>query len=141
MPASESGVFGVSAAGVGLLLPRGLALEYLPFATVFPLPRAAARVRGLVQVRGQPMVVLDPGAAGPSRRQSLLVIGEAPDAAALLVDSPPEPVAVGAEVPGAERPDVPFADALEAACADDRRPGAVWWRVDVRRLFETLSRQ
>lgn len=140
--ASEPGTFGVRVAGVGLLLPQSLSLEYLPSAPVFPLPRAGPRVRGLVQVRGQPLVVLDPGPVGGSgggRRLPLLVIGEAPDGAAVVVDAPPEAVVPGASLPGKERPDVPFAGALEEACADSVRAGAVWWRVDARRLFETLS--
>jgi hypothetical protein len=140
--AGEPGTYGVRVAGVGLLLPQSLSLEYLPSAPVYPLPRVRARVRGLVQVRGQPLVVLDPGPAGGSgaaRRLPLLVIGEAPDGAAVVVDAPPEAVVPGASLPGAERPEVPFADALGEACADSGRAGAVWWRFDPRRLFETLS--
>lgn len=135
--------FGVRIAGVSLLLPEG-PLEHVSDATVHPLPGAGRRVAGITQLRGQPIVVLDPRDAGSietpeDSRVALLVIGAPPEAGALLVDGPPRSVRVGE--PGREvpLPDAPFAAALDSAFADADDPSSHWWSFDAPRLFARLA--
>ncbi len=135
--------FGVRVAGVSLLLPQ-TALEHVQAASVFPLPGAAQGVLGLAQVRGQPVVVLDPAVAdgqgrSPTPRQALLVIGAPPEAAALAVDAPPQPVRLGAQQAAAIPPAAGFAGVLDQAFADAEEPGVLWWSFEPRRLFEALA--
>src|SRR5690606_1997128 len=52
--------FGARLGGIGVALPAGTALEFVADAAIYPLPLAPARVAGLMQLRGQPLVVLDP---------------------------------------------------------------------------------
>lgn len=139
----SSGRFGVLVAGVPLLLPA-VALEHVAAATVFPLPGAREHVLGLAQLRGHPVVVLDAGPAGaqrraPGHRSSLLVIGTPPEAGALVVDGAPRPVRIAGSCPGADRPQAPFADALDEALRDADDGSKLWWRFDPRRLFELLA--
>lgn len=140
--------FGARLGGVGVALPLGTALEFVADAAIYPLPLAPARIAGLMQLRGQPLVVLDPAtepvAATAMRRRDVLVVGKPPQAAALLVDGPPQALVDGSWQPGRERlPDCPFAPALDVV---DREPGPragageVWYEADPERLFEALAR-
>jgi chemotaxis signal transduction protein len=140
---APDGRFGVLVAGVPLLLPA-VALEHVAAATVFPLPGAGEHVLGLAQLRGHPVVVLDAGPAeaqrrAPGHRPSLLVIGTPPEAGALVVDGAPRPVRVGGDCPEADRPQSPFADALDGAVRDADDGTTLWWGFDPRRLFELLA--
>ncbi len=75
-------------------MPAGTPLEFIVGAAVYPLPLAPARVAGLMQLRGQPLVVLDaspaPAVGNALCRRDVLVVGKPPQAAALLVDGPPQ---------------------------------------------------
>lgn len=147
-PAAAKRFFGVRVAGVGLLLPQGEPLEFIAAAPVYPLPLAGPRVAGLVQLRGHPVVVLNAGAAaataaGPIARRAVLVIGSAPDAAGLCVDTPPEPLEPlepGAVAEGVATPACAFLGALgEPVTATAGSGDGIWWRFDARRLFELLA--
>lgn len=136
--------FGIRIGPIGLLLPAGLPVAYLTDVATHPLPGAGPRVLGLMQVQGHPVVVLDPNdpplSAVPSiRRMSVLVLGTAPEAGALRVLQPPEPIAIGASVPMPDRPACAFADALIDAHADAGRPDGWWWRFAPALLFARLS--
>lgn len=125
-----------------LLLPGGVALEYLASVPVYPLPRAGARVVGLMQLRGHPIVVLDgatqPVASGAAVcRMPVLVVGAAPEGAALVVDDAPRPVNATRIVADAARPDCPFGAALGDAVGDDG--GRLWWTFDAKRMFAVLA--
>ena len=144
MQASGSRGFGVLAAGVPLLLPQGEPLEYLADAVVHWLPGAGERVAGLLQLRGVPIVVLDPAAAparaAPARRRlGVLVIGHAPEGAALVVDGPPAPLETFPARAASQRPDCAFAAALGEPVAEAADPGRLWWGFDARRLFAALA--
>lgn len=135
--------FGLRIAGVPLLLPEE-PLEHVASAVVHPLPGAGRRVVGLAQLRGHPVVVVDPGDAAPSARPAelraaLLVIGVPPDAGALLVQAPPQPVRIGEPRPDAPPPEAPFAAALDGAFADADDPAGVWWHFEARRLLALLA--
>lgn len=111
--------FGARLAGADVAFAAGTPLEFVADAAIYPLPLAPAHVAGLMQLRGQPLVVLDPAkdpvAVRAITRRDVLVVGQPPQAAALLVDGPPQ--ALGDD------------DASEAR--DE---------IDPERLFETLAR-
>lgn len=156
--------FGVRLAGLPVRLPAGTPLEYVAQASLYPLPLASKRVAGLMQLRGQPLVVLDASANEATAAVALaphdvLVVGTLPNAAALLVDGAPQPVAADADALGlplarvGTLADCPFFDAIvshrvAAANADgagdagDAGEGAggvtEWYDVDPSRLFAAL---
>ena len=140
--------FGARLGGVGVALPAGTALEFVADAAIYPLPLAPARVAGLMQLRGQPLVVLDPStepaAATAMRRRDVLVVGKPPQAAALLVDGPPQALVEAGWQPAGERaPDCPFASALHVVGREPGQrggPGEIWYEADPERLFEALAR-
>ena len=151
--------FGARLAGVAVAMPAGTPLEFIVGAAIFPLPLAPARVAGLMQLRGQPLVVLDASAvpAGGSVlcRRDVLVVGLPAQAAALLVDGPPQPLPEGSwRLADGPLPDCVFAQALRAgqtaaptagpATGRDRSgdpcAAASWYEIDPGRLFEALAR-
>jgi len=151
------GRFGARLAGVAVAMPAGTPMEFVAGAAIYPLPLAPGRVAGLMQLRGQPLVVFDPAsvprADGVIRRHDVLVVGQPPQAAALLVDAPPEPLPEGRwRVTRGVPADCAFAAALQAAPVDERSsgPGAGreqpadaagegWHEVDPARLFVALA--
>ena len=85
----------------GLLIPPGVPSEFVHGAVLYPVPRAPVRLRGLIQLRGQAVMVIDsapqPDTAPPVIGQhDLLVLGGADQAVALIVQQPPSPM-VGLE--------------------------------------------
>ncbi|MGD9943819.1 MAG: chemotaxis protein CheW [Burkholderiaceae bacterium] len=145
--AADLSRFGTELAGVPVLMPAGIALEFVPAAGVHPLPLAPRRVRGLMQLRGQPLLVIDPadpaapgqGPATTTAGVSVLVVGTPPEAAALVVPAAPRAVRITAPVP-ARAPRCGFADALGTAHADAARAGGFWFDVDPEQLFAALMR-
>lgn len=142
--------FGVLLAGIPVLLPAGTALEFVAQASLFPLPLAPERVAGLMQLRGQPLLVLDASTPRADRRtgasHDVLIVGTIPQAAALLVDGPPQRVEVTeqreelADRPRGALAGCPFADALTAHRIDRADSHAGWYEADPERLFDALMR-
>lgn len=121
--------FGVRLGGVAVAMPAGTPLEFVADAAIYPLPLAPARVAGLMQLRGQPLVVLDastPQAARGLRRHDVLVIGQPPRAAAVLVDEAPQPLLHEGRRSGCPpAPPCAFAGALGAGEAVVQQAGDV----------------
>jgi len=143
--------FGVRLAGLPVRMPAGTPLEFVPQATLHPLPLAPARVAGLMQLRGQPLVVLDASpidgasaAGAPLAAHDMLVVGTLPNAAALLVDGAPQivpddPAALGLPIERAGvLADCPFFDAIVSHRIVEGGDGAQWYEVDPSRLFAAL---
>lgn len=142
--------FGVRLAGLPVRLPAGTPLEFVPRTALHPLPLAPRRVAGLMQLRGQPVVVLDassheagsvaPAALAP---RDVLVVGMLPNAAGLLVEgvpqsTPPETLALGLPLERAGvLADCPFFDAIVSHRVAES-DGAEWYEVDPARLFAAL---
>ncbi len=153
--------FGVRLAGLPVRLPAGTPLEFVAQASLHPLPLAPQRVAGLMQLRGQPLVVLDAGAsraAAARAPRDVLVVGTLPNAAGFLVDGAPQPVPHGAAAlglpltKGDALADCPFFDAIVAHRIDPGGPaeggasgedghageGGEWYDVDPARLIAAL---
>lgn len=140
--------FAARLGGVSVALPAGTPLEFVADAALCPLPLAPACVAGLMQLRGQPLVVLDasarPAGAAAIDRRDVLVVGRPPQAAGLLVDGPPRPLVDGQWHPARDaRSDCAFASALDVAGGEPGAPraaGEALYEVDPERLFEALVR-
>ncbi|HPU53493.1 MAG TPA: hypothetical protein PK359_18175 [Burkholderiaceae bacterium] len=136
--------FGALVDGVRLVLPAGVPVIYLTEAAVHPLAGAPARVVGLMQIQGHPVVVLDAsrvvaGGAPALRRHAVLVLGAPGDSGALRVDEAPAPIALGEPRPEAVLPACAFASALHDPVGDAAEPARVWWHFEPARLFEALA--
>ena len=141
--------FGVRLAGLPVRMPAGTPLEFVAQAVLHPLPLAPKRVTGLMQLRGQPVVVLDASADGPAASSTLaphdvLVVGTLPNAAALLVDGAPRTLPADATALGLPLAragvlaDCPFFDAIVSHRVGEGAEGGEWYEVDPSRLFAAL---
>ncbi len=181
--------FAIGLAGWTVCLPAAAALEYVARTPLYPVPLAPDAMVGLMQLRGQPVAVFDakrrpastgstatstgaihahlPAGPAATRRAMIshgdvLVIGALPQAAALLIDTPPWPVPA-ARLPGQPLPPdgappaCPFRAAIVSRCI--LHPGGTqgeagrptgdphdmsgvtddWYEVDPDRLFRILS--
>ncbi|HEY5632990.1 MAG TPA: hypothetical protein VIT02_04445 [Burkholderiaceae bacterium] len=136
--------YGFTLGRVDLLLDPADDAQYVADATVYPLLLAPPRVLGLIQVRGQPVPVLDADpqpqrlAQRPDRVQ-VLVVGGGFDAGALRVEHPPRAVelAPGDATQAPPHPECAFAGALRAPARDS--DGRWWWRFDAPQLFRALA--
>lgn len=130
---------------VCVLIPRATQSQYLPGVTVFPVPRATPRLRGLVHWRGQGVVAIDvvdqPSAQLPVIGCcDLLLIGHDDNAIALLQGAPPQVVRL-ADVRSkiADAPTKPLcwlSDALLEPRMDENRQ--VWWELDMAEIAQRM---
>lgn len=155
---TSPGRFGVRLAGLPVVFPAGEMLEYLPEVTLWRMPLAPVRMAGLMQLRGHPVPVFDAGGGQgdePPARAAVLVVGDAAQAVALIVESAPEGVELGDAARtgdsahagdsaagvdhalGEIAASVSFRTALGAPLRD--RSGQRWWPVSPVQLFESLA--
>jgi chemotaxis signal transduction protein len=136
-------------AGVPVFLPATVFMEYVAAIQAQPVPRAAARVVGLIQRRGTIVPVFDPQLHRYSRPLgkplSVLVIGEGPQAGAILIEAQPQLVNVkmqdagtGQALPGQHT--CAFAAALSIPCRQESESGNAFWLLDPEALFHSLSK-
>ena len=135
---------GVTIGSFNVLLPTDQVSEVVKGSTVFPVPKTAAWVRGLLNLRGNLVPVFDlagqfdPTAKAPETPQ-LLAIGKADQAVALLVDGIPKLAATNQPIPHST---LPLPDAIRnhvrGAFVEDEN---MWLELDVSGLIESLTEQ
>lgn len=136
---------GVRVGGLQLLVPADAGREVIPPPAISRIPHTAAWLRGLANVRGNLIPVLDlaavPGinGAGASRRPYLLIAGQGQAAMGLLIDGLPRLVNLSA----ADRPIAAWQVApllQDSVVAAYERDGGVWFEIDLPVLFDTVAR-
>jgi hypothetical protein len=137
-------------AGVPVVLPARVFMEYVASIQVQPLPRAAQRVIGLIQRRGTIVPVFDPCANRVSRALgkavSALVIGDGANAAAVLIEGQPQLATALQSLRSYESVEIarPQHCIFTAALAQPLRLGAegssLHWLLDPEALFLSLSK-
>ena len=144
---SESALerYGLRVGDLHFLAGRHAARETLDPPPVYPLPHTPAWLKGLANVRGNIVPVIDLAVAAGTNHVSalkpyLVVFGQTEESMALLVDGLPKVLTLEA----AERLASPPAVASElqefVAAAYDHE-GLVWLELDFARLFEAFSRR
>jgi hypothetical protein len=149
--------FGVSLGNADVLLPSGMAAEFIAEPEIFPVPRAPKGLVGMVQLRGAPVAVFaagvqfDPNALSTGRnanRPGVLVLGTQGQYGAVLVPKPPVSVNLTNAVSGKAF--------LKAATAHDTvgvtpwlvpairyrvtdASGIHWWELDLGELMQALA--
>ena len=127
---------------LALLIPWDGGREVLPAPAAARIPHTAPWLRGIANVRGALVPVVDLAAAlGTSRAAVpayLLICGEGDNAMGLLIDGLPRVL----EIEVANRiPDRPVLPALldECVSAAYSQAGRVWLDLDLATLFESLA--
>lgn len=138
--------YGFELAGLHLVPAEGVLTELVAEAKVFPVPRAADAVAGVINLHGTIVPVLDADPAGaaaadlrPGRRRALVFDREEQRIAVLLKGFP----RLLTLLPGAAatpRPQGPLARFLTRAWCQADQPSQHWWEFDHRAAFESLAR-
>ena len=138
--------YGFELAGLHLVPAYGVLTELVAEARVFPVPRTAGTVAGVINLHGTIVPVLDPdpaGAAGadlrPGQRRALVFDREEQRIAVLLKGSP-RLLNLLPGAPAAPRPHGPLARFLTRAWCQADQPSQQWWEFDHRAAFESLAR-
>jgi hypothetical protein len=146
--------FGVSIGNASVLLPTGVAAEFIAEPELFPVPRAPKGLVGMIQLRGAPVAVFAAGhtnnmqAARGVGRTGALVIGTLGQFGAVLVNHPPVSVTLAPAVSG--KPILKVASAHEAVGVTPWLARAIrfgvtdvngvqWWELDLPELMKGLA--
>lgn len=127
--------------GYGFLAEPRLLMELVESPLIFALPNAPPACRGLINLRGALTPVFDIRdrlGLGPRPLHWVLVMGRAPEAAALAVDDLPEQVSASPEQRLERLPEAP---AAVAACLQGAYYASdeLWFELNHRELFRTIG--
>ncbi|MFL6621645.1 MAG: chemotaxis protein CheW [Sulfurifustaceae bacterium] len=143
--ADASQYMGFRIGSLGLLLPVDDGREVIAPPPVARLPHAASWLRGLANVRGTLVPVIDGAAALGITRQAgtatyLLIFGEGETASGLLIDGLPRLLDVASLKRRPDLSGIPsrLVESVTAAYEDE---GVAWLAVDLGSLFDTLARE
>lgn len=145
-PRGSEARYGFELAGLHLVPAHGVLTELVAEARVFPVPRSASTVAGVINLHGTIVPVLDPnpaGAAGtdlrPGQRRAL-VFDRDEQRIAVLLNGSPRLLSLLPGAPAAPRPHGPLARFLTRAWCQADQPSQHWWEFDHRAAFESLAR-
>lgn len=130
---------------LGLLLPVNDGREVIAPPPVSRLPHTASWLRGLANVRGTLVPVVDGAAAlgiarEPGTPTYLLIFGEGETASGLLIDGLPRLLDIASFQRRSDLSDIP-GPLVESVAAAYEHDGVTWLAVDLRILFDALARQ
>jgi hypothetical protein len=156
LPETAQMRFGISVGNASVLLPMGIAAEFIADPEIFPVPRAPLALVGMIQLRGAPVAVFAGGvkyvpAAGGGRgvtKIGVLVLGNQGQHGALLVSQPP----ISVQLP----PDATGKGILKGASAHEAvgvapwvvrairfsvtdQSGRHWWELDMAEFMKGLT--
>jgi twitching motility protein PilI len=143
-PGSRSQRMGVRIGGLGLLFPFDAGREVIEPPAVSRIPNTASWLRGLANVRGLLVPVVDAAAAFDRERAAnadayLLILGRGENAFGLLIDGLPRLLEVDASRSLAEPSNVPRLLGTSVRGAYGHADG-VWFDVELDELLEALAR-
>ena len=135
---------GVTIGPFSVLLPADVVSEVVKGSTVYPVPKTASWVKGLLNLRGNLVPVFnlaehfDTAAAAPETPQ-ILAVGKAEQAVALIVDGIPKLASTSQPISYSS---LPLPDAIKShvrgAYVEDE---TMWLELDISALIESLTDQ
>lgn len=135
---------GVTIGPYNFLLPANDVSEVIKGSTIYPIPKTADWVKGLLNLRGNLVPVFDlaerfNAAAAPPVSPQILAVGRADQALALMVDGIPKPASTSEPLADTDLP-IPdgIRDHVFGAYVDDQN---TWLEIDFSGLIESLTDQ
>lgn len=135
---------GVTIGPYKVLLPANDVSEVVKGSTIYPVPKTADWVKGLLNLRGNLVPVFDlaehfDAAAGVPESPQIVAVGRAGEAVALIVDGIPKSAATSQPLSHSTLP-LPegIRDHLLGAFMEDEN---VWLEIDLSSLIESLTDQ
>jgi chemotaxis signal transduction protein len=144
-PRSSNLRYGFRIAGLQLVPFERVVTEVVADARVFPVPKSAPSLAGIVNLRGTIVPLLDPDALGtpvtdirPSQQRALVFDREDMRVGVLIKDDPALVALVEAPA-NVARPDSPLAAFLLQPWVQEDQPTQIWWEFDHRAAFQFLA--
>lgn len=139
--------YGFRVAGLQLVPATLVLTEMVAQARVFPVPKSAAALVGVINLRGTIVPLFDPKVLGqthtdirPSQRRAM-VFGRENERAGLALAADPELLTLVSPSFTPPRPDSPLAEFLVQPWTPQvGDPLDIWWELDHRAAFEFLAR-
>lgn len=138
--------YGFRVAGLQLVPAARVLTEMMAEARVFPVPKAAPALAGVTNLRGTIVPLLDRRQVrrgAPTIRpfvQRALVFDRDDNRIGLLLDSPPELLALTPAPSDTPRPASTLSAFLTRAWSQVDQPEQIWWEFNHRAAFESLAR-
>jgi chemotaxis signal transduction protein len=138
--------YGFEAGGLRLVPAARVLTEMIAGARVFPVPKSAAALAGVLNLRGTIVPLLDPASFGkvasniqPQQRRAL-VFDREEKRVGVLIEAAPELVSLLPASSDTPRLPGPLADFLTNAWQQADQPGRIWWEFNHQAAFEFLAR-
>lgn len=144
-PSNRNLRYGFKVAGLNLVPAESVLTEVISDARVFPVPKSAATLAGVVNLRGTIVPMLDPTGLGkpvndirPSQQRAL-VFDREESRVGLLINDDPALVPLVSAPEESTKPDSPLSRFLIKPWAQENSPEMIWWEFDHRAAFEFLA--
>jgi chemotaxis signal transduction protein len=138
--------YGFEVGGLRLVPAAGVLTEMVAEARVFPIPKAAGALSGVLNLRGTIVPLFDLQTLAqvaadirPSQRRAL-VFDRDEQRAGFLLDAVPELVALVAAPANTPHPAGALAEFLTRAWSRADQPQQIWWQLDHHKAFNFLAR-
>lgn len=141
----ETQRYGFRIAGLQLVPASGVLTEVVAGANVFPVPKSAPALAGMMNLRGSIVPLFDLDALGQfvthirPAQQRALVFDRDEQALGLLLEKDPELMTLASVMGQPVRPSSPLANYLTRAWAMPDKPHQIWWEFDHRAAFAFLA--
>jgi CheW-like domain len=145
-PRNQNPRYGFKVAGLSLVPAESVLTEVIADARVFPVPKSAAALAGVVNLRGTIVPVFDPAALGNSvntlrpSQQRALVFDREESRVGLLINDDPVLVPLVSASEKSTRPDSPLSRFLIKPWVQENAPEMIWWEFDHHAAFQFLAR-
>ena len=138
--------YGFRVAGLQLVPAARVLTEMVAQARAYPVPKAAAALAGVINLRGTIVPLFDPQAVDqsiqdirPTQRRAM-VFGHEDERAGLVLALDPELLTLVAPPVNPPRPDSPLADFLVRPWVQSDDALQIWWELDHHAAFKYLAR-
>jgi CheW-like domain len=144
-PSNRNLRYGFKVAGLSLVPAESVLTEVIADARVFPVPKSAAALAGVVNLRGTIVPLLDPNALGKTMndirpsQQRALVFDREELRVGLLINDDPVLLPLVSAPEKSTRPDSPLSRFLIKPWAQENAPEMIWWEFDHHAAFEFLA--
>jgi chemotaxis signal transduction protein len=128
-----------------LTAAAGVMTELLAQATVFPIPKSAPAMVGVINHRGSTVPVFDPGHHTSARAgvqpalRNVLIFGEGEHRAGMVLNTTPDLLELYPAEVGQTRPDTHLSAYLDQPWVTGLSGRTIWWEFNYRAAFLALA--
>jgi chemotaxis signal transduction protein len=138
--------YGFSVDRLRLTTPAKVMAEVVALATIFPLPKSAKALVGVINHRGSTVPVFDLSEAPPARAglrrfgHDVLVLDRSERSVGIVLNASPELLELRPASRALEAPDSHLAPYLTSSWVSSADANAVWWDFDYESAISALAR-